>query len=367
MTAAFDTIDHAVLIKHLEQWVGISGTALEWFKSYLTGRFFSIGIGEATSPLAPLNCGVPQGSILGPILFSLYMLPLGAIIRSHNIQFHFYADDTQLYLPINPNDPSSILKLHSCLADIKNWMSVNFLQLNDSKSEVIIFGPPQERARIEQNLGPLITNLKPSVRNLGVLLDPDLSLECHVKKVIQLSFYHLRNIVKIKPFLTTPDLTKVIHAFIYSRLDYCNSLYTCLSKKSIHRIQLVQNAAARVLTGSRKYDHITPILASLHWLPINFRIDFKILLLTFKAISGLAPPYIHDLLKPYVPHRSLRSSDQGLLVIPRTKRLTKGNRAFAFRAPTLWNALPLEIRLAESVPHFKTLLKTHLYKSAFLP
>ena len=367
LTAAFDTIDHTILITRLQHSVGISGTALEWFKSYLTGRQFSIGIGDATSSLAPLHCGVPQGSILGPILFSLYMLPLGDIIRSHNIHFHFYADDSQLYLPINPKDPSSISKLHACLTDIKNWMSANFLQLNDSKSEVLIFGPPLERAKLGQHLGSLTSNLRPSVRNLGVILDPDLNLEAHVKKVIQLSFYHLRNIVKIKSFLSTSDLTKVIHAFIYSRLDYCNSLYSCLSNKSIHRLQLVQNAAARVLTGTRKYDHISPILASLHWLPITFRINFKILLITFKALSELAPPYISDLLKPYAPLRTLRSSGKGLLEIPSSKLKTKGDRAFAVRAPVLWNALPLEIRLAESVPHFKSLLKTHFYKAAFYP
>ena len=244
-------------------------------------------------------------------------------------------------------------------------MSNNFLQLNESKSEVLIFGPPQERAKLGQELGSLTPNIKPSVRNLGVILDPDLNYEAHIKKVIQVSFYHLRNIAKIKPFLSTRDLTTVIHAFIYSRLDYSNSLHSCLSTKSVQRLQLVQNAAARVLTGTKKYDHITPILSSLHWLPITFRIDFKILLITFKALSDLAPLYISDLLKPYTPQRTLRSSDKLLLQVPYSKLRTKGDRAFAVRAPTLWNALPLEIRLAESVPRFKSLLKTHFYKAAF--
>ena len=143
-------------------------------------------------------------------------------------------------------------------------MLINFLQLNDSKSEVLVFGPPILRAQIECNLGSLSTNLKPTVKNLGVTFDPDLSFEPHIKKVTQSAFYHLRNISKIKSFLSTPDLSKVIHALIFSRLDYCNSLYTCLTKKSTHRLQLIQNAAARLLTGTRKFDHITPVLASLH-------------------------------------------------------------------------------------------------------
>ena len=137
-------------------------------------------------------------------------------------------------------------------------------------------------------------------------------------------------------------------------------------KKSIHSLQLVQNAAARLLTGTRKYDHITPVLASLHWLPIDYRINFKILLFTYKARLGQAPAYICDLLSPYVPTRDLRSSNQALLDFPKGKFTAKGHMAFAIKAPTLWNALPLEIRLAESIPRFKSLLKTHFYRSAFI-
>ena len=367
LTAAFDTIHHPTLLHRLETVVGISGIALNWFRSYLSGRQFSVSIGETASSLAPLHSGVPQGSILGPILFSLYLLPLGEIIRSHNINFHFYADDTQLYLPIDPNITANITSLHNCLADIKNWMLINFLQLNDSKSEVLVFGPPILRAQIESNLGSLTTNLKPTVKNLGVTFDPDLSFEPHIKKVTQSAFYHLRNISKIKSFLSTPDLAKVIHALIFSRLDYCNSLYTCLTKKSIHRLQLIQNSAARLLTGTRKFDHITPVLASLHWLPIPYRINFKILLTTYKAKSGLAPSYIIDLISPYIPSRTLRSSSKLLLDPKNCKLKSKGGRAFSTRAPILWNSLPLQIKAAESVPIFKSLLKTHFYRLAFSP
>ena len=104
------------------------------------------------------------------------------------------------------------------------------------------------------------------------------------------------------------------YAFVTSRLDYCNALYVGMDQASIKRLQLVQNAAARLLTGHKKRDHITPILASLHWLPIRFRIDFKILLFVFKALNGLAPAYIAELLQCYTPARALRSADQLLLV-----------------------------------------------------
>ena len=118
------------------------------------------------------------------------------------------------------------------------------------------------------------------------------------------------------------DAEKLVHAFMTSRLDYCNALLAGCPASSINKLQLVQNAAARVLTRSRKYDHITPILSSLHWLPIKFRIDYKVLLMTYKALNGLAPVYLTDLLSPYNPSRSLRSQNSGLLVVPRISKFT---------------------------------------------
>ena len=166
--------------------------------------------------------------------------------------------------------------------------------------------------------------------------------------------------------LTPPDLEKVIHAFIFSRLDYCNALLSGLNQKPLSRLQLVQNSAARLLNGFNRRHHITPISASLHLLPVCLRIDFKILLITFKAQSGLAPSYIKDILIPYEPARSLRSSDRALLTIPKSRLKTKWDRVFAIRAPRLWNALPEEIRLAGSVNSFESLLKKHFYRLSFM-
>ena len=157
-----------------------------------------------------------------------------------------------------------------------------------------------------------------------------------------------------------------MHAFISSRLDYCNGLYTTLSRSSLSRLQLVQNTAARILTNTPRRSHITPVLMGLHWLPIKARIDFKILLITFKALHGLAPVYILDLLPPKQNKRALRSSDKGLLEVPATNLKTKGDRAFAAVAPTLWNALPLPLKNAVSVERFKSMLKTHLFRQHFV-
>ncbi len=151
-----------------------------------------------------------------------------------------------------------------------------------------------------------------------------------------------------------------IHALITTRLDYCNSLYLGISKSSIARLQLVQNAAAKFLKGQRKFDHVTPILKSLHWLPVHLRIEFKILLYVFKSINNLS-----DQLYPYNPTRNLRSGDQRLLSVPRSRLKHRGDRAFAVAGPRLWNSLPAYIRSAQSLTVFKSSLKTYFFSLAF--
>ncbi len=163
-----------------------------------------------------------------------------------------------------------------------------------------------------------------TVKNLGVVLDSNLSFKNNISHVTKTAFFHLRNIAMLRNMLTVSDAESLVHAYMTSRLDYCNALLGGCPVSSISKLQIVQNAAARVLTRPRKYDHITPILQSLHWLPIKFRINYKILLLTYKALNGLAPAYLTSLLSRYYPTHSLRSQNSGLLVVPRIAKSSKG-------------------------------------------
>ncbi|XP_032872790.1 uncharacterized protein LOC116970201, partial [Amblyraja radiata] len=359
LSAAFDTVDHNILLDRLENWVGLSDTALKWFESYLKDRDCFVSIGNYTSERAKITCGVPQGSILGPLLFNIYMLPLAQIMKNIKICYHSYADDTQIYITISPGDYSPIQALSRCIEQINDWMNQNFLQLNKEKTEIIVFGAKEEQLKVSTQLQMVMLKTTNQARNLGVVMDSDLNFNSHIKTVTKSAHYHLKNISRIKGLMSQQDLEKLVHAFIFSRLDYCNSVFTGLPKKSIRQLQLIQNAAARVLTKTKKVDHITPVLRSLHWLPVCQRIDFKILLLVYKALNGLGPKYISDLLLSYEPPRPLRSSGTGLLCVPRV-RTKHGEAAFSFYAPHIWNKLPENCRSAATLGSFISRLKTFL-------
>ena len=212
------------------------------------------------------------------------------------------------------------------------------------------------------NIGSTTIAPSPSVRNLGVIFDQTLTLEKHVNNICRTCYMHLRNISKVRKYLSQDATKSLVHALVMSRLDYANVLLYGLPEYMIAKLQKVQNTCARITMRTPRRDHISPILRGLHWLPVRERLQYKVLLYVYKGLNGLAPSYIMDMVKIYTPTRSLRSNDKMLLTVPVYKSATYGKRTFSYCAAELWNPLPLNLKMSPSLNSFKSQLKTFLFK-----
>ena len=297
------------------------------------------------------------------------MSQLFQIINKHLPSSHRYADDTQLYLSFSPDSPivqdQAIQIISNCIDEVRAWLVSRKMMLNDTKTEFLIIGTRQQLAKVSiDSIGVGDADIKPAqnVRNLSFWLDKHMSMNVHVGKVCSKAFRGLYNIRQIRKFLSIESTRTLVHAFVTSHLEYCNSLLFGIPQYQIKRL----NAAAKITCFTPRCSHITPVLMHLHWLPIKFRVEFKIALLVYKALNGMAPDYIADLLleKPDCSYQ-LRSNDQGLLLIPKTRAKTLGSRAFAYAGLSTWNKLPYNITNIKSIENFKSQSKTFLFKNIY--
>ena len=365
LSAAFDTVDHTKLLNILKREVGISGIAWKWFKSFLTGRCQCIRVGDSESNYIYIMFGVPQGSVLGPILFNIYIRSLYSTVSNLKFAIHGFADDHQIYKNFSsPDQYMNLIKdIPDCLDQIKSWMDNHYLQLNPGKTEIIVFGTSKLLSEIKIH-GTFLSNgvcvrFSPIVKSLGFRLDENLNFKKQISHVKSISFVKLRSIARMKQFLTNKQVEILIHAIVISLLDYCNSLYYGCDASSLRQLQSIQNRACRIIFGLKKQDDLSEKMQSLHWLKIKERIIFKTLLLVFKSVHGLAPSYINELICFNNDSNNRRKSLHISVATP------SHPRAFQTFAPKLWHQLPNSVKSCSSVDVFKSLLKTYLYKQSY--
>ena len=361
LSAAFDTVDHNLLLNILKKEIGLRGTVLAWFGSFLKGRSQRVRLGITTSEEIIIKFGVPQGSVLGPVLFNIYIRSIYRFVQHMNFNIHGYADDHQISKCFKPAAQGVVLthNIERCFNQIKMWMNEYFLQMNDSKTQIIIYGPPRVLETISiggVNFGSATSiRFVSDVKNLGVRMDSALTLQAQVVDLKKKCFRTIRNINKIRFLLSNEQRKQIVNSLVVSCLDYCNGMYYGVSGKLYHQLQLIQNACSKSITGKYKHDNLGDDLDSLHWLSIKKRVLFKIGLLAYKSVNGSAPEYLQELFSYSHHGHSLK------LIVPYYKLERYGRRSFSSIGPRLYNALPLHITTLPTVAAFKSALKTFLF------
>ena len=311
-SSAFDTVNHSLLLQHLNSFFGISGSSLSWLTSYLSNRSSAVSINNSSSPLS-----VPFDVSQRPLLFILYTSHLPCLIQFFSFQSQFFADDTYIFSSFPLSSLSSILeKLSLCLSFILSWSDSMQLKLNSSKFNFIYLSKPKS---LPSSLPPIMISdltIYPSstIRCLGFLLNSFFSFNPQILSVAFSCFYHLRRIRQISSYLDDASLKVLVCSLVLSRLDYCNFLYFNLPKSTLYPLIKAFNSAARLVSHTSKFSHISPSLVDLHWLPPHFRFSFEICTLMYKISHSNSPSYLSNLLLP-LKRAGLRSSTRSQLFI----------------------------------------------------
>ena len=359
LSAAFDTVDIDILLDILYYEMGVCGVALNWFRSFLTGRNQRVLIENSVSGALKTDFGVPQGSVLGPVLFNIYIQSLFQVIKDCDFCTSGYADDNNAVQSFSLNFQFGVIsqKLPFLMSQITNWMNNHFLKINPDKTEIILFLPNSLSEIPTINgafFGDNCIRFSPKVKNLGFTLDKFLTMEPHVDSTISYCYKLIGDVRKNRHLLNDKDTESLMHAIV-GRIDYCNSLYYGINKDIIEKMQVVQNTAARVISKRNQRASVRDVLVKLHWLRVEERIIFKLLVTTFKCFHKIAPPSLSDLI-------NVLSFDEFLLELIYLDS-QYGRRSFSYAAPRHWNALPYEIRSSTSLNSFKKQTKHLLFNN----
>lgn len=355
MSKAFDSIRHDLMLRKLRN-VGLSEIACTWFESYLTQRQQVVKIQDTLSSPLPLTVGVPQGSILGPVLFTLYVNDLFRVPK--HCKPLGYVDDTKIFLGFPSNKLQDVISaVNEDLEEILSWCCRNSLLINPDKTKLLYVGVPQLMRTLPATLPSatiLGTEIKPVtvVKDLGVHIDCHLNFNEHITKTVSDCMFKLTRVNRIKHLLDRSTLIYLINAFVFCKLFYCSTVWSNTSNKNIKKLQLVQNYACRIVTGLKKYDHITEALKSLKWLNVKKKLLFNDLVMVYKCINNLTPNYLCERFKQRSEIHQRDTRQKSELTLPKC-RIAAGQRAFAFRGAKSYNFLPKFIRDTDSLSGFK--------------
>lgn len=361
---AFNNVDFDILLAVLRS-LSISPTAIDWFHSYLFGRRQRIRIDDTYSSWCDLTAGVPQGGVLSPLLFAIF---INSISHTLSSSYHLYADDLQIYTQTSVGNLNAGIDVINCdLLRILEWSKAYGLKVNPKKTQVIVVGSSRMISKIDWLNLPLISfdgvaiPVSDAVKNLGVLIDKDMSWGPHLAELSRKMFASAASLRRLRNFLPTSTKITLAQSLLLPILDYADACYPDLTEKQLDKLERLQNVCIRFIFGLRKYDHVSEFRTKLKWLPIRLRRNTHILTLLYSVLFNPSTPlylkerfeYLH-LSNP----RTLRSSETLQLKTP-VHNSTFFQNSFTGQAIRLWNSLPTNIRSAKSLPIFKKLLFTH--------
>ena len=360
LSKAFDSVHHYTLMAKLAK-VNVDSF---WFESYLTGRIQSVRMGSTFSSPLDVTFGVPQGSILGPLLFTIYINDLPQFIR--DCLLVMYADDTQALLSGDIDKiPELLERAESILLSAKHYFNNNGLLLNENKTKCIIFGSNQYLSRIPEqtciNFNSVSLTISEKVKNLGVVMDSGMTFKFHIDELQRKVNGTLIYLNRVWQRFELESRIMVVQSLVLSVLNYCLSVWGSTNKTQMSRAKRLQNFAARVAIGGiRKHDHVTPLFDKLGWLRMDAKYIFQICLLVFKIENRIIPEWLFSL--PTVNQMrtdTINTRHQNSYFVPRIST-DIGARNLTVSGPKLWNVLPTDIKHCQSISTFKSRLLKYL-------
>ena len=369
LSAAFDTVDHSVLLNLLECKFGISGLVLQWLTSYLNGRSFSVKIGLVNGRRVLLVYGVPQGSVLGPLLFILYISDLPSIASKHQISLQSYADDSHLYVGF---DPASEYKYNGAsknmfFYEIEQWMKSNYLKMNVDKTEVLFIAKPRIHS-LFSNMSLILgeeyyfSSANKIVKSLGAFFNGTMTINSMVSELVKACNFNLKKLAAFRYVLPVKQKLLLVKSHVLCKIDYCNILLAKAPANQVNRLQKILHKAMRFVYSLKKRDSVTSSLKEAHILPMNSRIIYKCCVFMFKMLHDQCPHYMSNVIIPKLPQeRNLRSNMDDLLFYQ-----TSHHNTLQYAMIQHWNCLPYAVRCISTLDGFKKHLKTYLFNLAYV-
>ena len=365
LSAAFNSVDIDLLTSKLKSFFNFSNSAVQWYNSYLVNRHQQLVTKKESSRWAVLDHSVPPGTVLGPILFAMYIQDWTSTLKP-NFNHHEFVDDIQIYKHTSLHDLElTIRETSDQLEKILDWTKTNGLILNPTKTQVIVIGTKALRSRVDFNNIPLVSlsgvNIaySESVKNLGIIIDKNLSWRLQTKRTVKKVYGSLHSLNRMKTFLTTETKKKLVQTLIWPHFDYCDIVQCDATTDDVLRLQICLNSFVRYIFNLKKDCHLTPYFKTLSWLKVKERRDLRIAVEVYKILRDKTPSYLYSLFQYLSDYHSHNTRIGNKLSTPR-HITTSYNKSFLVMGSRLWNSIPQEIRAAKSVGSFRQSYWQHL-------